>query len=234
MPACPPPAPWSKATTATIFQRRQHHPQIGQCLPAGQREDPFGQCGPSSPWVRRTRACRNMGRTMIVPICATWSRSDGSFHLFGDWKYDAFADTSLSNVHESTLGDWSATRMTPGTGCGDGHGRQCRSSGFAIGSVQCRSTLTAPTNAACRCRVSESGAACNRPPTMPRASPMSSMTSLTATNICGKPIPALMSPAIHSTIGRARFPSLSAVNGRLESINGYVRPDFQSGWQVGN
>lgn len=160
--------------------------------------------------------------------------SDGTFHLFGDWKYDAFVDTSLANLHEADLGNWSSTRMAQASDAVVVTPGNVGSSGYAIGSIQCRSSLANPANGCVP--LSRIGIAGGMQSAADYAKGIGYVEYAqpwrneyiretdAGFNISGTPFSNWAGPVSVAFGGEWR----------LESINGFVEKQFQSGWQVGN
>jgi iron complex outermembrane receptor protein len=73
--------------------------------------------------------------------------ADGDVDVLGrNWKYDAYAQDGLAMVHEALLGDWNTADLALAQNAVTVTPANVGTSGLAIGSIACASTLTAPTN----------------------------------------------------------------------------------------
>lgn len=161
--------------------------------------------------------------------------ADGKFSLFGtDWNFDGYFQDGLAQVHESLIGDWNTARMALAQDAVTVTGANVGSSGLAIGSIACRSTLTDPTNGCMplsRIGINgglQSPAAYAKgvayvEPSQPFRDEQVEEQSA-GLNFTGTPFNNWAGPV-----------SLAfGAEWRLEGVNGYVPPLYNSGWVVGN
>lgn len=71
----------------------------------------------------------------------------GRFSLFGhDWSWSGYYQRGITEVRDSIVNNWLTSRLALATDAVVVTGANVGASGLAIGSIACRSTLTAPTN----------------------------------------------------------------------------------------
>ncbi|WP_286773622.1 MULTISPECIES: TonB-dependent receptor [unclassified Sphingomonas] len=72
---------------------------------------------------------------------------NGKFGLFGrTWKWNAYYQHGMTKAHEELTNTWNVARMALAQDAVIVTSANVGSSGLALGSIACRSTLTAPTN----------------------------------------------------------------------------------------
>lgn len=158
----------------------------------------------------------------------------GKVHVGTDWHYDLHGSGSIADAHEQTLGNFSLTRMSLAQDAVRVTQDNVGSSGLAIGSIVCRSTLTDPSNGCVPLSRIGIGGGLQSPEDYARgiayveyAQPYrdEQLREYDAgLNVTGNPFSIWAGPV--SLAFGAEY--------RRQSIDGFVPTDFQSGWQVGN
>jgi outer membrane receptor protein involved in Fe transport len=160
--------------------------------------------------------------------------ADGNFNLFDtDWKWDYFAQYGMANTREQETQTWNNARLALAQDAVAVTAANRGTSGLAVGSIACRSTLTAPANGCLPLsRIGVNGglqdpAAFQQGLNYVLGTPYRTQRlqeQATGFNISGSPIENWAGP-ISVAFG---------AEWRLESINGFVEPQYNSGWLFGN
>jgi len=160
--------------------------------------------------------------------------ADGNFNFLStDWKWDYYAQYGMANTREQETQTWNSARLALAQDAVFVTAGNVGSSGLPIGSVACRSTLTSPTNGcAPLSRIGVNGG------TQSPAAFQSGLNYVMGTpyrtqrlqeqatgfNVSGNPFENWAGP-ISVAFG---------AEWRLESINGFVPAQYNSGWLFGN
>jgi outer membrane receptor protein involved in Fe transport len=160
--------------------------------------------------------------------------ADGNFNLLDtDWKWDYFAQYGMANTREQETQTWNNARLALAQDAVTVTAGNRGTSGLAIGSIACRSTLAAPTNGCLPLsRIGVNGglqapAAFQQGLNYVLGNPYRTQRlqeQVTGFNVSGSPIESWAGPISVAFGGEWR----------LESINGFVEPQYNSGWLFGN
>ena len=160
--------------------------------------------------------------------------ADGNVNLLNtDWKWDYFAQYGMVNTREQETQVWNNARLALAQDAVVVTAANRGTSGLAIGSIACRSTLTNPTNGCMPLsRIGVNGGL--QDPTAFQSglnyvlgTPFRTQRlqeQVTGFNVSGSPFENWAGPISVAFGGEWR----------LESINGFVPPQYNSGWLFGN
>jgi len=160
--------------------------------------------------------------------------ADGNFNLLDtDWKWDYYAQYGMANTREQETPVWNNARLALAQDAVFVTAANAGTSGLAVGSIACRSTLTAPTNGCVPLsRIGINGgtqapAAFQQGLNYVLGTPFRTQRlqeQSTGFNVSGTPLSDWAGP-ISVAFG---------AEWRLESINGFVPTQYNSGWLFGN
>jgi iron complex outermembrane receptor protein len=159
--------------------------------------------------------------------------ANGTFNLLTDWKWDLFGQVGWVNTREQETQVWNNARLALAQDAVTVTTANRGTSGLALGSIACRSTLTAPTNGCSPLsRIGVNGglqapAAFQQGLNYVLGTPYRTQRlneQVYGFNVSGNPIENWAGP-ISVAFG---------AEWRLESINGFVPSQYNSGWLFGN
>jgi outer membrane receptor protein involved in Fe transport len=160
--------------------------------------------------------------------------ADGTFNLLDtDWKWDYFAQYGMVNTREQETQVWNNARLALAQDAVVVTAANAGTSGLAVGSIACRSTLTAPTNGCSPLsRIGINGglqdpAAFQQGLNYVLGTPFRTQRlqeQTTGFNVSGSPF--------SDWAGQVSL--AFGAEWRLESINGFVPTQYNSGWLFGN
>jgi outer membrane receptor protein involved in Fe transport len=160
--------------------------------------------------------------------------ADGTFNLLEtDWKWDYFAQYGMANTREQETQVWNNARLALAQDAVVVTAANRGTSGLALGSIACRSSLAAPTNGCSPLsRIGVNGgvqdpAAFQQGLNYVLGTPYRTQRlqeQVTGFNVSGTPLENWAGPISVAFGGEWR----------LESINGFVEPRYNSGWLFGN
>jgi iron complex outermembrane recepter protein len=160
--------------------------------------------------------------------------ADGNFNLLDtDWKWDYYAQYGMANTREQETQTWNNARLALAQDAVVVTAANRGTSGLALGSIACRSTLAAPTNGCSPLsRIGINGgtqdpAAFQQGLNYVLGTPFRTQRlqeQSTGFNVSGTPLSDWAGP-ISVAFG---------AEWRLESINGFVPTQYNSGWLFGN
>ena len=159
--------------------------------------------------------------------------ASGSAHVLADWKWDVHAQIGVANLHEAETAVWNTSKLALAQDAVVVTAANVGSSGLALGSIACRSTLTNPSNGCMPLsRIGVNGGlqsaadfqaglgyVLGTPYREQRISEQSY-----SFNVTGDPFSNWQGPVSIAFGGEWR----------LEAINGFVPAQYQSGWLFGN
>jgi len=159
--------------------------------------------------------------------------ANGTFNFLTDWKWDIFGQVGWVNTREQETQVWNNARLALAQDAVTVTTANRGTSGLALGSIACRSTLTAPANGCMPLsRIGVNGgvqdpAAFQQGLNYVLGTPYRTQRlseQVYGFNVSGNPIENWAGP-ISIAFG---------AEWRLESINGFVPPQYNSGWLFGN
>jgi len=159
--------------------------------------------------------------------------ANGTFNFLTDWKWDIFGQVGWVNTREQETQVWNNARLALAQDAVTVTTANRGTSGLALGSIACRSTLTAPANGCMPLsRIGVNGgvqdpAAFQQGLNYVLGTPYRTQRlseQVYGFNVSGNPIENWAGP-ISVAFG---------AEWRLESINGFVPPQYNSGWLFGN